>query len=110
MKQLPVVNSAVQILKIEVWVTNRNGTTTVTRGVVGLMDLGEGKPYGPWGGTGNPNTLPENNGNNLYGQILNNPNSRNSSLVQSELTRMGLSGLQDFEKTFPRQLQPPDYF
>src|SRR5436190_713108 len=110
MKQLPVVNSAVQILKIEVWVTNRNGTTTDTRDVVGLMDLGEGKPYGPWGGTGNPNTLPENHVNNLYDQILNNPNSRNSSLVQSVLTGMGLSGVQDFEKTFARKLQSTDYY
>jgi len=34
MKQLPVVNSAVQILKMEVWVTNRNGATTDTRDIV----------------------------------------------------------------------------
>ena len=110
MKQLPVVNSPIQILKIEVWVTNRNGTTTDTRDVVGLMDLGEGKPYGSWGGSGNPNTLPENYANDLYRQIVSNPNSRNSSLVQSVLTGMGLSGVQDFEKTFARKLQPTDYF
>ncbi len=34
MKQLPVVNSPVQILRMEVWVTNRNGTTTDTRDIV----------------------------------------------------------------------------
>ena len=42
MSQLPVVNSAVQILRMEVWVTNRNGATTDTRDIVALMDLGEG--------------------------------------------------------------------
>jgi len=107
MKQLPVVNSAVQILKMEVWVTNRNGTTTDTRDIVGLMDLGEGNPFrGP---PGNPNALPENYANDLYRQVVSNPNNRNSSLVQSGLTGMGLSAVQDFEKTFARKLQPSDY-
>ena len=41
MSNLPLVNSQVQIVRMEVWVTNRNGTTTNTRGIVGLMDLGE---------------------------------------------------------------------
>lgn len=42
MSQLPVVNSTIQILRVEAWVTNRTGATTDTRDVVGLMDLGEG--------------------------------------------------------------------
>ena len=45
MSQLPVVNSAVQILRMEVWVTNRTGVTTDTRDIVALMDLGEGNPF-----------------------------------------------------------------
>jgi len=45
MKNLPVINSQVQLLRLEVWVTNRNGVTTNARDVVGLMDLGEDKPY-----------------------------------------------------------------
>ncbi len=56
MSQLPVVNSQVQILRIEVWVTNRNGSTTETRDIVGLMDLGESQPFR--GGQGNPNFDP----------------------------------------------------
>ena len=108
MKQLPVVNSAVQILKMEVWVTNRNGATTDTRDIVGLMDLGESTPYGPWGGSADPK--PSNNSNSLYSTILANPSSRNSSLVQSVLTGMGMAPVQDFEKTFARKLQPTDYY
>src|SRR5262245_55342271 len=96
MSELPVINSAVQILKMEVWVTNRNGATTDTRDIVALMDLGEGAPHGPWGGN-NPNALPDNGANTLYSRILANPSSRNSSLVQNILTGMGLVGVQDFE-------------
>ena len=39
MSNLPVVNSQVQILRMEVWVTNRTGATTETSDVVGFMDL-----------------------------------------------------------------------
>ena len=34
MKKLPIVNSAVQIQRMEVWVTNRTGATTDTRDIV----------------------------------------------------------------------------
>ena len=72
MKNLPVVNSPVQILRLEVWVTNRNGATTDTRDVVALMDLGENVPFSPlWTGTSDP--LPRNAANSLYSTIFNNP-------------------------------------
>ena len=110
MKQLPLVNSQVQILRIEVWVTNRNGATTDTRQVVGLMDLGEGQPFGPWGGTGNPNSLPANNANNLYSLLTGPSGTRNSSLVQGFMTSHGLVQVQDFEVTYARKLQPSEYY
>ena len=47
MSNLPVVRSLVQIQRIEVWVTNRTGTTNRERDVVGLMDMGENQPYNP---------------------------------------------------------------
>lgn len=108
MSTLPVVNSPIQILRMEVWVTNRTGATTDTRDVVALMDLGEGNPYiGP---PGNPNALPQNNANGLYSTITSNPANRNSSTVQSYLTSIGLQPVQDFEKTFARKLQSTDYY
>jgi cell surface protein SprA len=111
MKNLPLVNSPIQILKVEVWVTNRNGATTDTRDIVGLMDLGETTPFGPWA-NGTTDLKPDNKSNSLYATILANPNTRNSSLVQSLLTGagFGLSPVQDFEKTFARKLSPSDYF
>ncbi|MER3498403.1 MAG: cell surface protein SprA [Chitinophagaceae bacterium] len=109
LKDLPIIHSAIQIKKIEVWVTNRTGATTDTRDIVGLMDLGEGQPYGPWGGIG-ANALPDNNANGLYQSIKSNPNSRSSTQVQTVLTGMGLQPIQDFEKVFARKLQPTDYY
>jgi cell surface protein SprA len=110
MKQLPVVNSRVQLLKVEVWVTNRNGSTTDTRDIVAFMDLGERNPYRTPLLTGTGDVLPRNDANNLYSTLISNPNYRNSSLVQSSLTGLGLLPVQDFEKTFARKLTSADYY
>lgn len=109
MKKLPVVNSKVQILRVEVWVTNRNGTTTDTRDVIAFMDLGERFPYNNLL-TGAGNELPRNDANSLYATLQSNPGFRNSSQAQSTLTAQGLLPVQDFEKTFARKLQPTEYY
>lgn len=112
MRDLPVVNSRVQVLRIEVWVTNRNGSTTETRDVVGLMDLAECPAFntGINCNPGNPFGLPYNNANDLYSKIINDPNSRNSSLITTKLNSLGLRPVQDFEKTFARKLNPADFY
>lgn len=108
MKNLPVVNSQVQILRIEVWVTNRNGTTTETRDIVALADLGERNPYNYTSVPGS--SLPYNDANPLYRDIINDPNSRSSSSVTTKLASLGLRPVQDFEKTFARKLNPGEYY
>ncbi|MBS1562784.1 MAG: cell surface protein SprA, partial [Bacteroidetes bacterium] len=113
MANLPAVNSLVQILQIEVWVTNRNGSTTDTRDVVALQDLGEPSPYLTSVVTptpGNTNAIPYNGANNLYSNILSYPDTRNSSYVTGRLSAIGLTPVQDFEKTFARKLAPTDYY
>lgn len=45
LQKLPIISSAINITKIEVWVTNRAGSTTDSRDVVGFLDLGENAPY-----------------------------------------------------------------
>jgi cell surface protein SprA len=115
MSQLPIVNSQVQILRIEVWVTNRNGSTIETRDVVGLMDLGEPNPYNSTNPNLQPyrplpNGIPDNDVTALYRNIVNDPNSRNSSTITSRLSAMGLRAVQDFEKTFARQLRPEEFY
>ncbi|MEO9211036.1 MAG: cell surface protein SprA, partial [Ginsengibacter sp.] len=107
MSNLPAVTTAVQILRMEVWVTNKNGSTTNAREIVGLMDLGEHNPYHNFNVIGG--NLPSNNTNDEYSRIISNPNSRNPTLITNQLTGMGLSPVQDFEKTFARKLDSTQY-
>lgn len=110
MQNLPVVNTQVQILRLEVWVTNRTGATTETRDVVGLMDLGEGAPYNTsLQGTG-AGSLPSNGANNLYNSLVSNPSIRNPVLVNSILRSRGLNPVEDYEKTFARKLSSNEYY
>lgn len=41
----PIISSGILITKIEVWLTNKTSNTTDSRDVLGLIDLGENKPY-----------------------------------------------------------------
>ncbi|MDT8308242.1 MAG: cell surface protein SprA, partial [Bacteroidales bacterium] len=45
LENLPIINSPVNITKIEVWVTNRGAATTENRNIVALLDLGEQDVY-----------------------------------------------------------------
>jgi cell surface protein SprA len=109
MSTLPAVTTPIQILRMDVWITNRIGGTTETRDIVGLMDLGEDQPFltppvvTPFGG------LPSNNANDLFSNILSNPNNRNGALVVNNLVNLGLRPIQDFEKTFARKLDSTQY-
>ncbi|SES14463.1 T9SS outer membrane translocon Sov/SprA [Pedobacter rhizosphaerae] len=53
----PIITSPIQITKIEVWITNKAGSTTDSRDVLGLLDLGENQPYNPLF-AGNGSALP----------------------------------------------------
>jgi cell surface protein SprA len=111
MRQLPVVNSKVQVQKMEVWVTNRNGATTDTRDVVAFMDLGERNPFrNALLNLPGAADLPYNDANKLYTELKSNPSYRNSSLTTSALNSFGLLTVQDFEKTFARKLTASDYY
>ncbi len=111
LKNLPAITSPIQILRMEVWVTNRNGTTTETRDVVGLMDLGETHPYlaSPIITVLTSSEIPTNGTNDLYSKVINQPDARNPSSVFINLGNLGLSPVQDFEKTFARKLDSTQY-
>ena len=101
MSKLPAITAPVQILRLEVWITNKNGTTTETRDVVGLTNLGE---------TGiSPAPIPSNGTTPLYSTIISNPGNRNPSTVFQNLITLGLQPVQDFEKTFARKLDSSQY-
>ena len=54
LKNMPYINSQVNITKIEVWVTNRSNIVENTRNIIGFTDIGENSPY---------DTLPYNENN-----------------------------------------------
>ncbi len=109
MSNLPVVNSQVQILRMEVWVTNRTGITTNTRTIVGFMDLAENQPYNPNVHSLTSDPKPENGSNDLYSTIAN-EQYRDPAQVNTLLLARGLSPVNDFEKTFARKLDSTEYF
>lgn len=110
MAKLPVTTSQVQIQRIEVWVTNRNGSTTDARDVVAFMDLGENQPYNTNVTPLTTRNLPDNGNNNLYQSLVANPSTREPSRVNSNLLALGLTPVNDYEKTFARKLNPNEYF
>ncbi len=101
MEKLPAMIAPIQILRLEVWVTNRNGTTTEARDIVGLADLAESGGVNP--------SIPTNGSNPLYASIISNPGNRSPSAVFNNLVTMGLQPIQDFEKTFARKLDSTQY-
>jgi len=72
MMTMPIVNSGVNITKIEVWVTNRINKVENTRNIIGFTDLGETKPEYC---EGNPiqfnGQFPDNEANELYDVLSN---------------------------------------
>lgn len=110
MANLPVTRSQVNITRMEVWITNRTGTVSNARNVVGLMDLGEAQPYnGNIHGT-SLTGLPDNASNDIYNKITNSTMARNGALASTFLQSQGLQPVQDFEKVYARQLtQGVDY-
>ena len=59
MKTLPNLTTGITINRVEIWVTNKSGTTTNTRNIIAFADLGESQELVP----------PSNNANNLYSEM-----------------------------------------
>lgn len=108
LEKFPIVQSLNNITRIEVWVTNRQGTTQNVRDIVALQDLAEPRPYNQIFQT-NPNQLPGNGANSLYTQIIQTPNVRETGTVISALQSKGLRPADDFNKTFARKLNPNEF-
>jgi len=117
---LPNIKSVVNITRIEVWVTNRNGSTQNVRDVVGFMDLGEAHPDSTKiSSHANGDNRPRNDANNLYPKLAQNPNNRfvNNIVTALQTTTFLdpgqgnaiISQGQDFEKTYARKLNETEY-
>src|SRR5699024_6346435 len=69
MSTLPHINSQVHITRLQVWITNKRGSTTNTRDIVGLMDLGETQPYNDDIHSLTSNPLLQNEANDEYKKV-----------------------------------------
>lgn len=104
----PVINSQALINRVEVWITNRQGSTQSVRDVLAFMDLGESNPYQSFLANGG-NTLPDNASNRLYSLLLQNQGARTQSTASQTVLGLGLVESQDFHRSTMRQLSPSEF-
>jgi cell surface protein SprA len=84
MGRLPNLNSNVVINRVEVWITNKTFMFEQARNVVAFMDLGETSKIdnSHWQVVGGA-TIPSNNANTLYREVIAIPNIRDIQQVNS---------------------------
>ena len=98
MQKLPNLVTGITINRVEIWVTNKSGTTANTRNIVALTDLGEAsKISNPmWTATGQ---VPSNRANNEYQAMTTQyVAARDIDQAAATLEGAGLVGGADFEK------------
>ncbi len=116
LENYPIINSGVQITRVEVYVTNRNQETQSQRNMIGFTDLGEANPEITRIQDNsifrflNPPTSPvDNRNNNLFQTMRQDPNVRNDGTV-SVMESYNLVVGQDYEKIDRvRKLEPNEY-
>lgn len=123
LSHLPIISSAVDISKIEVWVTNTTRSVENARNIVAFVDLGEEKNTRQIYGRTEKNisntnvvttknfNVPANNANSLYEQLVNlGTQFRNINFVNKTLIALGLKTGTDFEKIeYARKLSANEY-
>ena len=100
MRTLPNLTSGVSINRVEIWVTNKSGSTSNTRNIIALTDLGENMAVSNqmWGVAGQP--VPCNAANSEYGAMTTQyVEARNIDQTSSVLDAIpGFVGGSDYEK------------
>ncbi|MDR2511618.1 MAG: cell surface protein SprA [Bacteroidales bacterium] len=109
LKTLPVINSNINIIKIELWVTNIGAAVTNNRNIVAFTDLGESKPLNSLFVPNPGSYLPDNEVNNLPMHI-DLDQIRNINTAGNYLTTMGLVSGQDYEKLENARLLPSNEY
>ena len=106
LKNYPLVNSQINITRVEVWITNRNSNTEDFRSIVALADIGESEnnvlvnqtgevipTTPPFASGGN---IPTNESNNLLTLLTTNSGIRNISSVNSTLQEFNMEEGTDY--------------
>ena len=113
MSTLPNLTTGVKINRVEVWVTNKTGTTSNTRNIVAFTDLGENSRLSNniWVLSGQ--SVPSNHANSLYPTLITQIDSaqRNIDQITTALEALPqMKGGTDYEKlAAARLLTPSEY-
>ncbi len=110
LSELPLIISDINIVRVEVWVTNIGAAVTQNRNIVAFQDLGENKVI--YNSNVHPipgRTLPSNNSNSLL-LDLDTAKIRDINTVSNYLKSLGYDPGVDFEKVeVARLLDPSEY-
>ncbi|MEI6574912.1 MAG: cell surface protein SprA [Bacteroidota bacterium] len=109
LSQLPIINSSINITKIEVWVTNIGPAVTDNRNTVAFADLGEKNPYNYLIHTEPGYPFPSNHSNDLM-RNLDTAKVRDINTVTNYLTAKGFISGEDYSKVeLARRLTASEY-
>ncbi|MBR0048296.1 MAG: cell surface protein SprA [Prevotella sp.] len=101
MTTLPNLTTGIQINRVEVWITNKTGTTSNTRNIIAFTDLGENSNISNsnWSSTGE--SVPSNSANTLYSTLISRIDSTQRNIDNISAALEGFSemkGGMDYEK------------
>ncbi|MBC6606185.1 cell surface protein SprA [Hymenobacter sp. BT188] len=111
LRNLPTVQSGIEIRRLEVYVTNDNRTTDNLRNVVTLMDLAEPtRVYRQQFQNPSPRVVATNNANSEFNALANGgAQARGELTVDNFLAGLNLEKTVDFERVRARKLDPREY-
>ena len=96
MQQIPTLTTGINITRVEVWVTNKSGTTSNSRNIVAFSDLAESTSK-RWGG-GSTSSVPSNGANGEY-EALTTTYAKARDIDQaSTVLSAAMTGGEEFEK------------
>ena len=100
MRTLPNLTTGLTLNRIEVWVTNKTGTTTNTRNIIAMTELGEGTS----------GTIPSNSANSIYSDLTTTYSDARNIDMSSSVLDGTFTGGTDYEKLqSARLLNPSEY-
>ncbi|WP_242510054.1 T9SS outer membrane translocon Sov/SprA [Hymenobacter persicinus] len=112
LRNLPTIQSGVEIRRLEVYVTNDNRSAENLRNVVTLMDLAEpNRVYRPQFSANQRRAAADNGINSEFAQVLQGgEQARGNTLVDTYLqTSLGLAKSVDYERVRARKLDPREF-
>ena len=96
MQQIPTLATGINITRVEVWVTNKSGTTSNSRNILAFSDLGESTSK-RWG-SGTTSSVPGNNANSEYSALTSTYAAARDIDQASTVLGAVMTGGEEFEK------------